>query len=123
MTPDPTRGGIGSAHHGLDLADAVAAVVLAVPGVVDLHAGTYGEVATYLPGRRVTGIRIGGDGVEVHLVLRYGAPVLDTAEAVRAAVQALTPGKVDVTVQDVVDPLATAPSEQAVASNPGRGDG
>lgn len=95
--------------HGEDLADAIAAAVLAVPGVVDLHTGTFGEVATYLPGRRVNGVRVRGDGIEVHLVLRFGAPVLDTAEAVRHAVQALTPGPVDVAVQDVVEDVPDAP--------------
>ncbi len=89
-----------------DPADAVADAVRNVPGVVDLHTGTYGEVATYLPGRRVNGVRVRDDGVEVHVVLAYGAPVPRTAHQVRLAVQALIPGPVDVTVQDVVESTA-----------------
>ncbi len=37
------------------LVDRVAAAALSVPGVHDLHGGVLGEVATYLPGRRVGG--------------------------------------------------------------------
>jgi len=85
------------------LADAVATSVRAVPGVADLHPGTFGEVATYLAGRRVSGVRLGPDGsAEVHVVVRMGVPVLATADLVRAAVAAVVPGPVDVAVQDVV---------------------
>ncbi len=90
----------------LDLADLVAAAALAVDGVAGLHTGMFGEVATYLPGRRVDGIRIATEVTEVHLVLVWGAPVLATADAVRAAVQPLVTTRVDITVQDVVDPSA-----------------
>lgn len=81
--------------------DQIAAVVLATPGVHDLHAGGAGQVATYLPGRRVTGIRAIDGGYDVHVVLAWGFPVFATAEAVRAAVQVIAPGLVDVTVEDV----------------------
>lgn len=103
LPSDLPRPSVATTDRGDDLADAVAAAVLAVPGVVDLHTGTFGEVATYLPRRRVNGVRVRGEGIEVHVVLRFGMPVLATAEAVRHAVQALTPGSVDVTVQDVVE--------------------
>ena len=46
-----------------ELADSIAAAVLAVPGVAALHPGMFGEVGTYLPGRRVTGVRITDDEV------------------------------------------------------------
>lgn len=89
--------------------DDLAAAVLAVPGVLDLHGGLLGEVATYLPGRRVAGIRLrdaedGEDATtEVHLVVAVDAPLHDTVEAVRAAVRPLVgPGPVHVTVEDVV---------------------
>ena len=91
-------------------ADLVAAAVMAVPGVADLHAGMFGEVATYLPGRRVPGIRIKADGVtEVHVTLFYGVPVRDGAARVRDAAAAVVGGVVDVTVEDVVaasDPVS-----------------
>ncbi|MGL5861474.1 MAG: hypothetical protein ACRCY9_09490, partial [Phycicoccus sp.] len=55
-----------------DLADRVAEAVLAVPGVAGLHGGTFGEVATYLPGRRVIGIRLNDVAAEVHVTVVYG---------------------------------------------------
>lgn len=113
MSSDPAAAGPGEVRHGDDLADAVAAAVRAVPGVVDLHAGTFGEVATYLPGRRVTGVRVRDDGVAVHVVLRFGVPVLDTAQRVRAAVQVLAPGPVDVSVEDVVEAVDEPAGDRA----------
>ncbi|NVN48291.1 hypothetical protein [Mycolicibacterium hippocampi] len=83
-------------------ADTVAAIVRAVPGVAELHSGMFGEVGTYLPGRRVPGIRIGDQGVDVHITVWQGVAVRDTAAAVRAAVAASRPGvPVNVTVEDV----------------------
>ncbi|WP_369054246.1 Asp23/Gls24 family envelope stress response protein [Kineococcus terrestris] len=98
------------------LADDLAGAVLAVPGVVRLHAGALGEVATYLPGRRVTGVRLpdaalrgagpGGPPVEVHVVLGLDAPVREVACDVHAAAAAVlaaaaVPAPVAVHVEDV----------------------
>lgn len=95
---------------GLELADAVAAAVLAVPGVARLHSGGFGEVATYLPGRRMPGVRIRPGGVEVHVVvdravLDWQVPLPEVAEHVHRAVAALVPGAVRVYIDD----LATEP--------------
>ena len=87
-----------------DLADAVAAAVRAVPGVDDLHAGALGEVATYLPGRRVGGVRLLDPGCAVSLVLAWDASTEGTTQAVREVVRRLTGLPVHVTVQDVTDP-------------------
>ena len=84
-----------------ELADLVAAATRSVPGVSDLHAGAFGEVATYLPGRRVTGVRMGDAITEVHVVVDMGTPVLATAAAVRAAVHPLVGTEVQVYVEDV----------------------
>ncbi|SDS50503.1 hypothetical protein SAMN04488570_2027 [Nocardioides scoriae] len=81
--------------------DRVAEAVLAVPGVVGLHAGSFGEVATYLVGRSVAGIRERGDVTEVHVTVRMGSVLLDVADQVRAAVAAVTAGEVEVVVEDV----------------------
>ena len=83
--------------------EAIASDVLAVPGVHDLHAGVMGEVATYLPGRRVNGIRVKGDSCEVHVVLDYGVSVLEVADHVRKAVERHVAGPVHVTVEDVAE--------------------
>jgi uncharacterized alkaline shock family protein YloU len=91
-----------------ELAATVVAAVLAVPGVAGLHTGAFGEVATYLPGRRVNGVQLRADATEVHVVLTWGAPVLATADAVRLTVSELVHTRVDVCVEDVVDPRAGA---------------
>jgi len=85
----------------VELADLVAATVLTVPGVISLHGGLFGETATYLPGRRVPGVRLTEDVTDIHLSVVYGAPVFATAQQVRTAVAALVTGPVNVTVEDV----------------------
>ena len=54
-------------------ADVIAATVLGCRDVVRLSGGAFGEVATYLPGRRVVGVSLRPDGLSVHVVARYGA--------------------------------------------------
>lgn len=63
-----------------------------------------GEIATYLPGDRVNGVRLGDDQTEVHIVVGHGHPVLDVADSVRRSVQAVRGGAVHVTVEDVAGP-------------------
>lgn len=111
-TPSPTA----SAHTGAaaagrsELADLVATAALSVPGVAGMHAGQFGEVATYLVGRRVIGVRLRPTLVEVHVALTSGTPVLDVATSVRARVAPLVGRRpVDVTVEDLLDPPPTMP--------------
>ncbi|WP_431903144.1 hypothetical protein [Amycolatopsis thermoflava] len=89
-------------------ADLVAAAVRAVPAVADLDSGRFGDIATYLPGRRVAGVRVRPEEITIGVVIRYPAIVGEVAAAVRAAV-----GKVDrpvrVAVVDIVLPV-TAPA-------------
>ena len=84
-----------------EVADRVAQAALAVPGVTGLHAGSFGEVATYLAGRQVRGVRVREDSTEVHVTVAMGRPLLDVATAVREAVAPLTGGDVRVVVEDV----------------------
>lgn len=96
-------------------ADAIATAVAACPAVVSLAGGGPGLIATYLPGRRVDGVRLGPDRVTVSVVGVQGIPVAVLADQVRAAVAPLAPGvPVDVHVADV-GPL----SEQPPALPPG----
>ena len=83
------------------LADAVATATLSVPGVTGLHAGSFGEVATYLPGRQVAGVRLRDDSTEVHISVAMGSPLLEVAEEVRSTVAGLVRGPVEVVVEDV----------------------
>jgi len=82
-------------------ADAIATLVLAVPGVAGLHPGRFGEVATYLPGRRVTGVKLGEDRVEVHVVVAYDEPIRVLAQQIHAAVAAVVTVPVQVFVEDL----------------------
>ena len=85
-------------------ADAVAAAVLRCPDVVALSDGRIGEVASYLPGRRIAGVRVGADGdLTVHVVGRYGSTVAALVVQVRAAVHAAVgPTTVHVGVDDLL---------------------
>lgn len=82
-------------------AEAVADAVRAVPEV-RLHESSM--VGTHLPGRRVPGIRLHDDDVEVHVAVVYPTPVQVAARAVRSALGGLAQGHVDVVIEDVVHP-------------------
>ena len=84
-------------------AEAVATAVEACPSVARLTAGNLGvEVATYLPGRRVRGVRLDGATVEVHVAARDGVPLPRVGEDVRAAVAPLVGGaRVSVYIDDL----------------------
>ncbi|WP_072690593.1 hypothetical protein [Rhodococcus marinonascens] len=97
MTGAPSPG-----TDGEDLSERIVAAVLATPGVAAMHGGAFGEVATYLPGRRVTGVTVGPASCAVHLAARYPANVVETAERVRAAVEPLVSVPVDVTIEDLL---------------------
>ncbi len=88
-------------------AEALAALVTSCPGVASLSGGILGEVATYLPGRRIRGIRLEGSTVEVHVVALWGTPLPPIADQVRAVCQPFARGRpIDVYVDDLdVPPL------------------
>lgn len=97
-----------SGTDSAQIADDVRASTLKVLGVAGLHPGPFGQVATYLPGRKVEGVRVRQDRTEVHIVLQWRAGAVSTAAAVSAAVTALTGTPVDVYVQDVEDPARSS---------------
>lgn len=118
MTGTPS-GAPSAPVPAVELSDVVAAAARSVPGVFDLHGGAFGEVASYLPGRRVTGVRLTPQRCEVHVVVIWGAPVLETAHHVQSVVAALVDTPVDVTVEDIVDPsAATSSGPTSDASTP-----
>ena len=91
--------------------EAVAAAALACPLIAELMGGPYGEVATYRPGGRVLGVREAAGEVEVHVKAKWGTPLPEVAEAVRAAVTAYAGGlPVSVFVDDIEVPDAPAPA-------------
>ena len=106
---------------GVDV-DAVAAAVRSCPAVDDLDGGRLGGAATYLPGRRVPGIRIDDDRIEVHVRGVWGQPVGVLADQIRTALAALSGGRVvDVVLTDVAEPgqaRAQLPPPAGPASTP-----
>jgi hypothetical protein len=93
-------------------AEAIAERAARCRSVAGISAGQFGEVATYLPGRRVPGVRVGDDRVELHVVACWGAPVPDLVAEVRAAVAPIAGDfPVDVYVDDVAIPNGAGEAE------------
>lgn len=103
MTPSPGTdpAAAATAPDAGVVADLVAEAVLSVSGVAALNSGPFGEIATYLPGRRIPGIRVGTDHCAVHLTAEYPADLSAIADAVRAAVETVVGPPVNVTIEDV----------------------
>lgn len=86
--------------------DAIVAATVACPLVADMSAGVLGEVAVYLPGRRIRGLRLDPDGVQIHVVGVFGPRIIEIIQQVRAAVAPLTVGQqLTVLVDDLADPV------------------
>lgn len=82
--------------------DAIVAATLACPAVAGLHEGGARAVATYLPGRRVVGVRVEDRRVLVSVVLAPGSSVRSLEAQVRSAVLPhVEDRQVDVHVADV----------------------
>lgn len=112
----------GSSQHGADQpigeapasepdltdADRIRAAVLACQHVADLAAGPFNEVASYLPGRTVPGVRVDDEHVEVHIVANYGQPLRQVANQIGASVHGLLRGRpLSVCVDDILLPGET----------------
>lgn len=81
----------------MHVSEDVAAALLAHPAVTRLD----GAVGSYLPGRRVTGVRV-AERVEVAVVLRLGRPITEVVAELRERVAAVAgPVPVDVVVADL----------------------
>ncbi|GAB3684027.1 hypothetical protein [Saccharopolyspora tripterygii] len=99
--------------------DRVAAAVLEHPAVAGLHGGNFGDITTYLPGRRVAGVRLADAdaAATVGVVLRLGDPLPEIVEQLRSRVVAvLGDVPVDVEVCGVVAPGEDAPGEGAAGA-------
>jgi hypothetical protein len=95
-------------------ARAVASAVETCADVAELSGGAVAEVATYLPGERVLGVRETADGIEIHIVARWGRPLPQIAEQVQRVVQSVTgPARVCVVIDDIEDPPEPAPRLRA----------
>lgn len=86
---------------GVDV-DEVHDAVLACPGIAGLGGSTPGALATYLPGRRVMGIRVNPESIELEVATRWGAAATQVAAALHAGLQNLAGGRrIDVTIVDI----------------------
>lgn len=89
--------------------DAIAAATQACPSVAGLHEGGTRAVATYLPGRRVIGVRVEDDRVLVSVVLDSSSSVQSLEAQVRSAlVPHVGSRRVDVHVADYRPPWTLA---------------
>jgi hypothetical protein len=90
-----------------ELADRIAAIVSKCPDVAGLTQNPGFPVATYLPGRTVSGVAVRPAEVEICVVARYGPPLAEVAAQVRQAVEPVVPGRVvDVVIGDITSPGA-----------------
>ena len=93
--------------EGVDV-DAVATVVQGCTGVAALDGGPFGQVASYLPGRKVAGVVVGDGRVTVQVRSRWGIPAPDLAALIAAVLAPLTGQRpVDVVIADIDDPPGT----------------
>ncbi|CAN5231852.1 hypothetical protein BH24ACT1_BH24ACT1_07170 [soil metagenome] len=93
-------------------ADEIARIVQSCPSVARMAPGAAVEVATYLPGRRVPGVRLLEGSVEVHVIAHYGRPLPEVADEVRRALTAETG---DRPVAVFIDDLDLEAEAEAVA--------
>ena len=80
-----------------------------------MHGGRFGTIASYLPGPRVTGLRIEDGKVDVHLALYAGQNMALVAESVRREVTRIIgcdSQSVVITIEDLVPYPIGASSDQ-----------
>lgn len=94
--------GPGDGPPDVSLAERIAAAVGACPAVARVGTGRVGEMATYLPGRRVAGVAVRDEAVEVSVVGSATATAKDLLDQVRAAAGPLLAGRrLDVAFADI----------------------
>jgi hypothetical protein len=97
---------VGAVIDGVNV-DGVAAVVRGCPGVSGLDGGGLGEVASYLPGRRVQGVAVRADSVTVQVRSRWGVSAPDLLSQITAVLSPLIGGRrVEVMIADIDEPPA-----------------
>ena len=68
--------------------DELAGALLESPHIAALSEGTFGTAASYLPGRRIPGLRVLPDGrLEVHVVMAWGSTVDDVEAGLLRALE------------------------------------
>jgi len=96
--------------EGIQLARAASVAALATEGVYSLGPGRYVEAATYEGSEKVSGVVVGPDDLEIHIVARYPLPrpIPEIAENIRERVAPEAGGRKTMVV---VDDLEVAEDE------------
>ncbi len=107
---------VGKARLGIEPGDGeayrIAEVVLGRPDVAALSPGPSGEIGSPRSGQSVPGVRLTGDRVELHVIVRYGQPIQAVADDIEQAVAALLGGRtLHIVIDDLVLPGEGLPSE------------
>lgn len=103
---------------GVDV-DAVAMATAGCAGVAAVDGGPFGEVASYLPGRKVVGVVVGDGRVTVQVRARWGIPAPELAALITVVLAPLTGHHpVDVVIADIDDPPVTPPVGAPAGAGP-----
>ncbi len=89
---------------GIQLARVASVAALATEGVHSMGRGRYVEAATYEGSEKVSGVVVGPDNLEIHIVARYPLPrpIPEIAESIRERVAPEAGGrKTRVVVEDL----------------------
>jgi len=102
---------------GVDV-DAVAAAVLGCAGVAGLDGGRFGELTSYLPGRKVPGVVVSGGRVTVQIRSQWAVTAPELAARITEVVAPLAGRRpVDVMIADIDDPPGT-PEHKTATGRP-----
>ena len=96
---------------GIQLARAAIEAALATEGVYSMGRGRYVEAATYEGSERVTGVVVGPEDLEIHIVAGYPLPrpIPEIAESIRERVAPQAGGR---RTRVVVEDLEVAADER-----------
>jgi hypothetical protein len=98
---EPVRQLANGIVDGVDV-DALHAAALACPGIAGVGSAEPGALATYLPGRRVTGIRVNPDSIELEVCTRWDASARQVGAALQTSLKEQADGRrIDVTIVDI----------------------
>jgi hypothetical protein len=108
MTLPPMVGSTSGVVNGVDV-DTIASAALGCADVDDLIGGPPTGAATYLPGRRVNGVRVQTQTVTIQIRSRWGHDIAHVAHEVQLAVAPHSGGhRVDVVIAELGDPTDLA---------------
>lgn len=92
----------------IDPVDMIRALTLSCPGVAGMSPAT----RTYLPGRTIAGVTADEHQVDVHVIARYGTPLLGITEQLGTLLSKILAGRaLQVHIDDILLPGETPPAQ------------